>query len=227
MNSWRTYLSASFHPTPSVGRVDTSLRYTDILFGLVIRELFQRLQHWTSIQNIVRAQLVVGTILVLGSWIGYRRSLNRSAYEVKFFNIPFFRFVTDQAMLILYFRISTLTPVDLHSAISPDIAQSTLTAVLIVFVLYAVWDALGLWEGLATKPDGTPRYSVVDEDKREPTGKRKTPDLIGCTITLSFLAALFVVWMRSATDDVLWDLWVVAVLLLLYRWVKEVRTTCR
>ena len=43
---------------------------------------------------------------MLGSWIGFRRSLNRTTYEVKFFNLPLFRFLMDQLMVILYFRIA-------------------------------------------------------------------------------------------------------------------------
>ena len=89
---WRVAL----HPIPQVGRIDTSLRYTDILFGFVIRELFLRLQNWPDLTAAVRWHLIVGTTLVLGSWIGYRRSLNRSSYEVKFFNLPLARFIVDQ-----------------------------------------------------------------------------------------------------------------------------------
>ena len=68
---WR----AALHPVPEVGRIDTSLRYTDILFGFVIRELFLRLQNWPNLTAAVQWHLIVGTTLVLGSWIGYRRSL--------------------------------------------------------------------------------------------------------------------------------------------------------
>jgi hypothetical protein len=223
--SWRTRVSAIFHPTPSVGRVDTSLRYTDILFGFVIRELFLRLQNWPGIPNLVRAQLIAGTILVLGSWIGFRRSLNRSSYELKFFNLPFFRFLADQGMLILYFRMATLT-----SVVGPNVVPSnvllnqTLQSVLWVFVLYAVWDGLGLWEAYSKKGDGKPRYGLVKDDKVS-TDERQRANWAGLVITVVFLGALFVDWLLSACFDPFWILCVLAVLLLLYRWIKEIRTT--
>ena len=65
-------LSALLHPTPEPSKADTSLRYTDILFGFVIRELFFGLQNWPDIPNIIRIHLIVGTILVVGSWITVR-----------------------------------------------------------------------------------------------------------------------------------------------------------
>src|SRR5947207_7928440 len=79
------------HPKPELVRLDTSLRYTDILFGFVIREIFLRLQYWHNLNLDAWLYLLVCLALVLGSWIGYRRSLNRSSYEVKFFNLPLFR----------------------------------------------------------------------------------------------------------------------------------------
>jgi len=59
-----------------------------------------RLSNWTQLSVAVRGHLIVGTILVLGSWIGFRRSLKRSRYQVKFFNLPFFLFLLDQLMLV-------------------------------------------------------------------------------------------------------------------------------
>src|ERR1051325_11821190 len=122
-------LPLALHPKPELIKFDTSLRYTDILFGFVIREIFLRLQYWQSINRFILLQLSGCVALVLGSWIGYRRSLNRSSFEVKFFNLPFFRFLLDQAMLILYFQVAGLTPLDLATVASgPDpnaLAQST------------------------------------------------------------------------------------------------------
>src|SRR5579883_735101 len=94
------------HPSPELEEFDTGLRYTDILFGFVIRELFIRLQHVAQLDAQAQLQLVLGAILVLGSWIGYRQSLYRSKYQLRFFNLPLLRFVVDQAMLVLYFRIA-------------------------------------------------------------------------------------------------------------------------
>ena len=105
-------LRIALSPPPEDEERDTGLRFTDILFGFVIRELFIRLQHWSQLAWFVRWQLIAATALVLGSWIGFRRSLNRPTYQLKFFNLPLVRFFVDQLMLILYFRIATLTPDD-------------------------------------------------------------------------------------------------------------------
>lgn len=223
MPSSKTRLFAIFHPTPTVGQVDTSLRYTDILFGFVSRELFLRLQNWPGIPNSVRAHLIVGTILVLGSWIGFRRSLNRSSYEVKFFNLPFFRFLADQGMLILYFRIATLTPVGPNGMPPNVLANQTMLPVLWVFVLYVVWDILGLWEAYSKTGDGRPRYGLV-RDKIS-TVEWQQANWAGFVITVCFLGALLVEWLVSACFDPLWVLCALAVFLLLYRWIKEIRTT--
>src|SRR5262249_2621206 len=136
---WRVAL----HPVPEVGRIDTSLRYTDILFGFVIRELFLRLQNWPNLTTAVQWHLIVGTTLVLGSWIGYRRSLNRLSYEVKFFNLPLVRFIVDQIMLVLYFRIAVLTKVDGSDLPAASVLTTdTARLVVYVFILYVVWDFL-------------------------------------------------------------------------------------
>jgi hypothetical protein len=134
-----------WHPVPEIGCIDTSLRYTDILFGFVIRELFLRLQNWPELDAAVQLHLIVGTTLVLGSWIGYRRSLNRSSYEVKFFNLPLVRFIVDQWMLVLYFRIAVLTKVDGSALPAASVlAIDTVRLVMYVFILYVLWDFLGI-----------------------------------------------------------------------------------
>src|SRR5688500_15778712 len=104
--TWRKRMLLVVSPPAEPTKRDTGLRFTDILFGFVIRELFIRLQDWGELAWFVRWQLIAATALVLGSWIGFRRSLNRSDYELKFFNLPLLRFVLDQLMVILYFRIA-------------------------------------------------------------------------------------------------------------------------
>lgn len=145
------------HPTPELVRLDTSLRYTDILFGFVISQIFVRLQYWQNLDRHISLHLGVCLALVLGSWIGYRRSLNRSSYEVKFFNLPFFRFLLDQGMLILYFQIAGSTPVDLGKPLTnpaetllapPDphvLVYGTVRLLALIFLLYGIWDLFGKW----------------------------------------------------------------------------------
>lgn len=123
---------------------DTGLRFTDILFGFVISQIFLRLQHWGQLSSFSRWQLICSTVLVLGSWIGFRRSLNRSEYELKFFNLPLFRFMLDQAMLVLYFRVATLTPLNPTKEVNASqVTHDTVQALVFIFVLYLAWDVLG------------------------------------------------------------------------------------
>jgi hypothetical protein len=224
----KKFFRVAFHPEPEPERADTSLRYTDILFGFVIRELFIRLQLWRSLLLPVKLHLVVGTTLVLGSWIGYRRSLHRSGYQVKFFNLPLSRFLIDQMMLVLYFRIAVLTASDGITKFSGhDLAQSTAKLVMNVFGLYWFWDILGIWMAKATKKelDGgkTPLYPKVENSVK--TTKCQSVNWIGFAITTCGLAVLAFLWRVAGclTSNELF--FSTTFLLLLYRWAKEIRTS--
>jgi len=103
MRTWRDALC----PSPKRDEADQGLVFTDILFGFVIAELFVQFSAWPDSWP-VRWHLFMASILVLGSWIGFRRSRNRHQFQLKFFNLPLFRFVLDQCMVVFYFRISTL-----------------------------------------------------------------------------------------------------------------------
>ncbi len=215
-------------PPPEPGRVDTGLRFTDILFGFVIRELFLRLQNWSQLDGDVRWHLVIGATLVLGSWIGFRRSLNRTTYEVKFFNLPLFRFLMDQLMVILYFRIAVLTDAEGKShPPSDELATTTIELLLSVFLLYVVWDLLGIWMAKAKAPakaNGVkPRYPVVRDG--EMTGEQQRAEYAGLVISAVSLALLGIIRSFFATPNCQF---VAAVIILLaYRAAKEVRTSWR
>jgi hypothetical protein len=212
-------LRLALHPVPEKDKLDTSLRYTDILFGFVIRELFLRLQSWTQLDRAVKLHLIVGAILVLGSWIGYRRSLYRSGYQVKFFNLPLLRFLLDQMMLILYFRVAVLTEVGgKGSPGGGDLARSTTRLIMYVFVLYVVWDLLGLWMSKA-KTTGT------DGERKESSYPDQPVSVPGILITAVFMTLLVALWLLDdcVAPNVLF-LTTIA-LLLVYRWAKETRTS--
>lgn len=222
----RERLRAIFHPFPEAQKADTSLRYTDILFGFVIRELFLRLQNWPGLDASTRLHLVAGTVLVLGSWIGYRRSLNRSTYEVKFFNLPLFKFVTDQLMLISYFQVAVLTPVDGKTVITPEVlAFQTVSLIVQIFVLYLIWDVLGLWMAKSKLSDGRSRYPVLDGQKL--TEAPVEPDWTGFSITAAILVVLVTIRAFEARFLPWGLLFVTIVLLLTYRFLKEIRTSWR
>lgn len=223
-----TFFKVALRPIPEVEKFDTSLRYTDILFGFVIRELFLRLQNWAQLDSAVRLHLLVGITLVIGSWIGYRRSLYRSGYQVKFFNLPMIRFIADQVMLILYFRLAVLTEVaGKQQLLGSDLSRITIRLVLYVFILYTIWDILGIWMANAKTSgrDGNakPLYPlIIDSTMSE---KEHPVNWLGFSITVGslLLVALISCLANCLTFKV--SLPATIVLLLLYRWAKEVRTS--
>lgn len=220
-----------FSPPASVERFDTGLRFTDILFGFVVRELFIRLQNWPDLVWYVRWQLVAGTALVLGSWIGFRRSLNRPKYEIKFFNLPFFRFVIDQLMVVFYFRVATLTPSD-PEANAPGATQlvdSTLEAIVLIFALYAIWDMLGIMMALVRGEDGAKKYPEIVDQKPDRT-REALVNVSGWLVTLGSLGLFGALWIFSQSLDLSNRsagvvLATATVLLLAYRMAKEIRTS--
>jgi len=226
-----TFFRVAPHPKPELDRFDTSLRYTDILFGFVIKELFIRLQSWAQLDRAVQLHLLVGTTLVLGSWIGFRRSLYRSSYQVKFFNLPLFRFIADQLMLILYFRVAVLTEADgKHVPAADDLANSTTKLMIYVFVLYTVWDLLGIWMAKAkiTEKDGKkkPRYPEVS-DSKEPqiTEKEQAPNWWGLLISVGGLGLLVLLWLFRDCLTSTGEFLAITTWLLAYRWFKEIKNS--
>jgi hypothetical protein len=219
-------LQTLIHPVPEADRQDTSLRYTDLLFGFVVRELFIRLQNWPDLGTTARHQLIAATLMVLGSWIGYRRSLNRSTYAVKFFNLPFWKFVIDQLMLVLYFRLAVQTPMSPSTPHDPSaLVVHTASLVALVFVLYVAWDLLSIWMARATSTENgraRPRYPTIDRATNELTSTRQHIDGVGFSITVAGAVAAGLVW---SAGDRGWVLPALIALLLGYRWAKEARTS--
>jgi len=229
----KKFLKKALHPVPEPEKFDTGLRYTDILFGFVIRELFLRLQNWAKLDHAVQLHLVVGFTLVLGSWIGFRRSLYRPLYQLKFFNLPLIRFLLDQLMLILYFRIAVLTPAPEVETVlisgpqaASNLAQDTNRLVLYVFVLYALWDLFGIWMTRTMGDDGKPRYPEVDAKEGKKTENQQAINWWGIGITGSCLLFSGVLWLFAGCLNPSQLFLSTIVLLLAYRWFKEIRTSC-
>lgn len=223
------------HPIPQPEEFATGLQYTDILFGFVFWELFRRLQNWTQLNGASQWHLIVGFTLVLGSWIGFRRSLNRPLYQLKFFNLPLIRFLLDQLMLILYFRIAVLTPAPEVGTVmisgpeaASNLAQDTVKLVFLVFVLYAVWDWLGICMVKATKTvngNVAPRYPKVRDG--DMTGEKQSVNWKGMSITVVCLLVLGALWLFADRLGPLLLFLATIALLLVYRWLKEIRTSCQ
>jgi len=216
------------HPKPEASRRGTVLTYTDILFGFVIQEVFVRLaalNHFFT--EAIFWHLVIAAVLVLGSWIGYRRSLNRSEYEIKFFNLPFFRFVVDQIMLVIYFRIAVLTsPSGSWGGTSKDLLTEGIVLLIATFVLYLLWDGLGIWMAVAKDKSSKPRYPIVRDGEKQSEPQR--PNYRGALISISALAALITAfcavnlgWLPGTPLGFA----AIVGILLIYRFLKEVRTS--
>lgn len=224
-------LSKLFSRPAEPSRFDTGLTFTDILFGLVIAEIFTRLANWGELPWINRWQLITATTLVLGSWIGFRRSRNRTRYELKFFNLPLWRFVLDQTMVLFYFRIATLTPTGRPFHVDPTkLVHKTTLALLIVFGLYVVWDLGAVWMARSSK-SSQPRYPKIDEDtNKKLEGQRTKVD--GWGLAISILAAAVFVGLFFIGDHPTVSahaaeriLIAATVILLAYRWAKDARSS--
>jgi hypothetical protein len=224
-------------PKASVSKAQTALTFTDVLFGFVIFELFTRIAYINTMEGYVQAQLVLAATLVVASWIGFRTSLNRPRWEIKFFNLPLARFVLDQAMVVLYFRAATLTPLPQTAGstvpLSGPLVHDTLVALVIIFVLYALWDVGAMW--MANAPlllkNGEPKYPKVDANDNQTTDKVRTdwPAFLITVGTLAILAITF--WWFPGTNldkGTAVNLFVgLTALLFLYRFAKQIKTTFR
>jgi hypothetical protein len=179
-------------------KLTTGLRFTDILFGFVLRELVVRMVDWRVQPSWVRGHLILTAMVVLGSYVGYRNSRKRADYRVRFVNLPLLRFVLDQAMVFAYFRLAIATQdLDLAKDRASSVAWTSAahlarieTEVLAVIAgCYLAWDLLG----------------HVMASRREAEGQRRYPEISGrwerTLMTLAFLAValLGVAWSHLAT----------------------------
>jgi hypothetical protein len=217
-----------FLPSAAVDPGDTGLQFTDILFGFVIFQLFQRMQRFGALPWFGRWQLIVATTLVLGSWIGFRLSVTRSRYRLKFFNLPLFRFVLDQAMVILYFHVAALYPNSSTAKVAPSsLVHSTILTLLIIFGLYWAWDILAVWMAYVREESKWKYPKIVNDTK---STDMTPPRWIRMWITALFLGLFALLYLSthdrqfgSGGADAVFG--VTFGLLLGYRLVKEVQTS--
>jgi len=175
----------------------TGLRFTDVLFGFVLRELVIRSVDWRVQPAWVRWHLILTAVVVLGSYVGYRNSAKRADDRVRFFNLPLVRFVLDQAMVFAYFRMAIATQ-DLDLATNPTASASWPspssltridTAMLgLIAGCYLLWDVLGHVMAWRTDGDGHRRYPTIAADWRR----------TGMTAGLLALTVLGVGWSHLA-----------------------------
>jgi len=150
---------------------DTGLRFTDVLFGFALREVVLRLVRWVDLTNAARVHLVLATVVILGSYIGFRNSQKRGKFKLRFFNLAVLRFGLDQAMVFLYFLLALSFPVDSTEANLPDandLLRFDARVVLAIFALYFLWDLVshgmagsGMYFTAKCDPSAAPPISDV------------------------------------------------------------------
>src|SRR5271166_2575800 len=113
----------------------TSLTFTDVIFGLVISQIFIRAAALNTLSTAVDVHLALSLAVVLGSYIGYRASLKRSTYRLAFFNLPLLRFILDLFMIFLYY-VLTITPDETKNPLAPVHAQVDTLVVFLIFAAY-------------------------------------------------------------------------------------------
>lgn len=151
----------------------TGLRFTDVLFGFVLRELVIRLVDWRVQPWWVRGHLILTAVVVLGSYVGYRNSRKRADYKVRFVNLPLLRFVLDQTMVFAYFRMA-ITTQDVDLATNPalsarwarpeTLARIDLAMLALITGCYLAWDLLGHAMARRTDEQGRHRYPQITAD---------------------------------------------------------------
>jgi hypothetical protein len=208
-----------FKHTPELDEANTGFSFIDVLFGFVIAELFSQLPGWRELSPVKVLHLIAGLILVLGSYVGYRKSRNQSHYKIFLFNLPLLRFLVDQGMLALYFGFAILGR---HEAANSDITVVSIGLDLLtgVFVLYVAWDLIGWRMSNVGYVLGTPGKSKGSASQ----GYDWVRFMITALCCGAFLSLNW--WFDESTisDACLLptELMMVAVLIF-YRWLKDVR----
>jgi hypothetical protein len=122
----------------------TSLTFTDVIFGLVFTEIFTRAAALHALSAAVDVHLALSLAVAVGSYIGYRGSLKRGTYRLAFFNLPLLRFVLDLSMIFLYYVLA-VTPDETKNPKVPVDSKTDSLVVLLIFALYLAWDLLSKW----------------------------------------------------------------------------------
>jgi hypothetical protein len=155
-------------------------------------------------------------------------------YEIKFFNLPLIRFVFDQCMLVLYFKLALFTPLPSErTAVFPSpgrLVQDSLFDVGLTFGLYLIWDWLSIWMA-RSRDNGKPRYPEIDNNRMTVPPKPRAPDYVGMFITLGALVLLALLATAASFETARGKPNVVLVLALTvvvsYRFAKECKASAK
>ena len=152
------------HP-PEVDTRSVGLGFIDVLFALVVGKVLDSLARPASVPPVGRWQLALAFVVTVGSWVGYHNSLNRPTYLVRFPNLPLCQFILDTALVVVYYFLAVTAEGVTRSA-RPASALPEVWLVATSFVLYVLWD----WVGLLIRKDA--RYLRRPESGDLPRRRR-------------------------------------------------------
>jgi hypothetical protein len=183
----------------------TSLTFTDVIFGLVITQIFVQAVPYSKLQPEVLLHLGLALVVVIGSYIGYRKSLKRRDVPLSFFSWPLIRFGLDLAMIFCYYLLAVTPNTSTNPALKSVDPKFDATMIAIIFLLYLLWDVVS---GIMSHS-----YEVKYEGSR-------TAITVGALVL-----CLLVLWMahhlhRTTNETLGIDAALIGIVLL-YRWAKD------
>lgn len=133
---------ANLRHAPRLDKAATGVGFIDLLFALVVVELFKPLYPWWTVSAVGWVQISLAALLTLCSWIGYHVSVNRPRWVVRFPNIPLAQYLLDIAMLGVYY---TSAEYAIDAAHHPQTVTYLPQAAVVFasFFLYFLWDLTG------------------------------------------------------------------------------------
>jgi hypothetical protein len=142
----------------------TGLNFIEVLFALVVARTLEPIANYRHIPAVGWAHLAVAGVLTITSWIGYHNSRNRPRFFITFGAPiwPLLQFLIDVALVVVYWLTATSaegTGTELGARAS---AKPEALLVLIAFVLYCLWD----WVGLEIRKDRRFGRRLIENDSR-------------------------------------------------------------
>jgi hypothetical protein len=164
--SWRDTVANRLAPPPTLDRGRAGLTLVTATYGVVLGSIFTATAHGVhQINGPGRSQLLLAAAVVIFSWLGfYNNRMSYPIWKARFINVPFLQYVVTVSLAGLYYLIVstaelpggtaalkdpvsklpagtaiTLAQVNGHASIRPET-----TLLLLIFVMYLVWDVLEL-----------------------------------------------------------------------------------
>lgn len=128
----------------------TGLGLIDLLFGLALGLAFaQTLNGYGKISAAGWGQLILAVVTIVLSWVGYHNSRQRGLWMLKFVNRPLVQYLVDFLIIAAYWALVVtaegIPPVagaSTAAALNQPSAAPESLLLLVIFVLYFVWDLL-------------------------------------------------------------------------------------